>query len=344
MLPARRDIARHVDSIDAVSHVAACVGCSRDIGLASARPVIGADGKVALWCASCIEHGPPVRVAPEPIALAPEAVEPDRRIRWRRAVMPLVGVGVAFSAMLSTAAVTVIEQEPIHVTANIGEPLAEPEQVGVRVIEPTIVETQHLDEAPPPRTTKTETAEELDLDALEEDRPSLRDWVHPVTGSLEKIPTRGTRRFGAHRDGVSDPNRCGQGHCGVDLDGPRGRPIVAVAWGTVVRVEHSADGRDGRSGRYVRIEHPEGVFTSYMHLDAIEADIKVGDDVVAGQVVGTLGKTGIHGSAPHLHFGLEIQMEGSVRFVDPVPFLARAEVVPVPVDELRLTPEERSNW
>lgn len=321
------------------------MGCGCGIGLCSARPVIGADGRVALYCVSCIEHGPPVREEPTTIAQTTDAIEPDsRRVRLSRAVMPLVGVGVAFAAMLSSAAVTVIDQEPIRVTANIGDPIAEPEQVGVRVIEPVIVEAQFIDEVAPPRTATTETLEEVDLDVLEEERPSLRDWVHPVTGSTEKTPARSTRRFGAHRDGVSVPNRCGQGHCGVDLDGPRGRPIVAVAWGTVVRVEHSANGRDGRSGRYVRIEHPEGVFTSYMHLDAIEAEMKVGDEVVAGQVVGTLGKTGIHGSAPHLHFGLEIQMEGSIRFVDPSPFLERAEVVPVPVDELRLTPEERSNW
>jgi murein DD-endopeptidase MepM/ murein hydrolase activator NlpD len=143
---------------------------------------------------------------------------------------------------------------------------------------------------------------------------------------------------------VSDPTKCGSGHCGLDLAGPRGRPVVAVAWGTVVRVEHSASGRDGRSGRYVRIEHPEGVFTSYMHLDAIEADIKVGDEVVAGQVLGTLGKTGIHSGEQHLHFGLEIQIDGAVRYIDPTPFLQRAEVVPIPEEELHLTPEQRSNW
>jgi murein DD-endopeptidase MepM/ murein hydrolase activator NlpD len=328
-----------------VSHVGACAGCSCDIGLSSARPVIGPEGRVVLFCASCAVNGPPVREEPAPIVAAPAPAEHEPRTRrFARYAMPVVGVGVAFAAMLSSAAVTVIERDPSLVTANVGEPAIEPEAVAVRVIEPAIVEAQFIEE-PTPRTATTETLEEIDLDELEDVRPTLRDWVHPVTGSEEKIPGRGTRRFGAHREGVSVPGKCGQGHCGVDLAGPRGRPVVAVAWGTVVRVEHSASGRDGRSGRYVRIEHPEGVFTSYMHLDAIEAEISVGDEVVAGQVLGTLGKTGIHTAQEHLHFGLEIQVEGgALRFIDPAPFLEHAEVVPVPVDELRLTPEERSNW
>jgi murein DD-endopeptidase MepM/ murein hydrolase activator NlpD len=307
--------------------------------------VIGADGHVVLWCASCVADGPPRRGEPAPlVAVAEPAERESRRARFTRIAMPIVGIGVAFAAMLSSAAVTVIERDPSIVTANLSEPIVEPESVAVRVIEPAIVEVQHLHDTPAPRPATTEYDEQIDLDELEEERPSLRDWVHPVTGSDEKIPARGTRRFGAHRDGVTGPTRCGQGHCGVDLAGPRGRPVVAVAWGTVVRVEHSANGRDGRSGRYVRVEHPEGVFTSYMHLDAIEAEIQVGDEVVAGQVLGTLGKSGIYSAEQHLHFGLEIQIDHALRYVDPSPFLERAEVVPVPVDELRLTPEERSNW
>ena len=312
--------------------------------------MIGPDRRVVLFCAPCITDGPPARVATAPVVeAAPTPADADDREsrprRFARYAMPVVGVGVAFAAMLSSAAVTVIERDPMRETANVAELAIEPEHVAVRVLEPAILEEQYIDDEPrPPRTTTSETLEELDLDALEEDHPILLDWVHPVTGSEEKTPGRGTRRFGAHRQGVTDPTRCGQGHCGVDLAGPRGRPVVAVAWGTVVRVEHSAEGRDGRSGRYVRVEHPDGVFTSYMHLDAIEAEVSVGDEVLAGQVLGTLGKTGIHSAEPHLHFGLEIRDHGALRFIDPTPFLARAEVLPVPVDELRLQPAERSNW
>jgi murein DD-endopeptidase MepM/ murein hydrolase activator NlpD len=81
-----------------------------------------------------------------------------------------------------------------------------------------------------------------------------------------------------------------------------------------------------------------------MHLDAITAELKVGDEVEAGQVLGTLGRSGIHSGEPHLHFALEIQDGGQMRYLDPSPFLARAEVVPVPDDELRLSPDDRSQW
>jgi murein DD-endopeptidase MepM/ murein hydrolase activator NlpD len=320
------------------------VGCGSGIALHAARPIIGADGRVALWCASCAVNGPPRREAAAPVAIV-EAVEPPepRRSRFVRAVMPVVGAAIAFVAMMSTAAVTVIEKGPESTTvANVADDVIR-EAVAVRVLELGAQQDEVVVE-PEIRTTTTETLDQIELDPLEDDRPSLRDWVHPVTGTDEKVPARSTRRFGAHREGVSDPTKCGSGHCGLDLAGPRGRPVVAVAWGTVVRVEHAARGRDGRSGRYVRIEHPEGVFTSYMHLDAIEADLRVGDEVVAGQVIGTLGKTGIYHGEQHLHFGLEIEIDGALRYVDATPFLERAEVVPVPTDELHLLPEERSNW
>jgi murein DD-endopeptidase MepM/ murein hydrolase activator NlpD len=161
---------------------------------------------------------------------------------------------------------------------------------------------------------------------IDEWYPTLADWVHPVAAGVEQVPTKSTRRFGARRDGVGRAD-CGAGHCGVDLDGPRGQPIVAVAWGVVARIQSSAS---GRGGRYVRVEHPDGIFTSYMHLDDIAPDLALGDEIEAGTVLGTLGRTGIHHSTPHLHFSLEIPAEDDAErwtYIDPLPFLARARLV-----------------
>lgn len=176
---------------------------------------------------------------------------------------------------------------------------------------------------------------------LDEVYPSLRGWMHPVTDAKEIVPESGGRKFGARRDGILR-DECGHGHCGVDLDGPRGQPMVAVAAGKVVRVEHSELGRDGRSGRYVRIEHSDGTLTAYMHLDVIADGISVGDRLDAGQYIGTLGASGIFASRPHCHFSLELPM-GAVRgdhtqtrYLDPSPFLARARVMP------KLKPRENS--
>lgn len=168
---------------------------------------------------------------------------------------------------------------------------------------------------------------------LDEVYPSLRGWIHPVTDAKEIVPDSGSRRFGSRRDGILR-DECGAGHCGVDLDGPRGQPMVAVAAGKVVRVEHSELGRDGRSGRYVRIEHNDGTLTAYMHLDEIAEGISVGDRVDAGQYIGTLGATAIFSSRPHCHFSLELPLDAGThgdntktRYIDPSPFLARSRVV-----------------
>lgn len=168
---------------------------------------------------------------------------------------------------------------------------------------------------------------------MDEVYPSLRGWIHPVTNAKEIVPESGGRRFGARRDGI-ERAECGSGHCGVDLDGPRGQPMVSVAAGKVVRIEHSELGRDGRSGRYVRIEHTDGTLTAYMHLDEIADGLSVGDRVDAGQYIGTLGATAIFSSAPHCHFSLELPVTANVRgdhtqtrYIDPSPYLARARVV-----------------
>ena len=167
--------------------------------------------------------------------------------------------------------------------------------------------------------------------------PSLREWVHPVANSAELVPSLQSRWFGAERVGVERPE-CGAGHCGIDLDGPRGQPIVSVADGVVVRVERHELGLDGRSGRYVRIEHDDGALTAYMHLDDIAPGLEVGDHVDAGQWIGTLGATAVYSAAPHLHFSLEVPRRpgekrgdrAETRFVDPAPFLSRSTIVLAP--------------
>ena len=176
----------------------------------------------------------------------------------------------------------------------------------------------------------------VDGQALDEQFPSLADWTHPVTGSTELMPAQASRHFGAERIGVSR-TECGAGHCGVDLDGPRGQPIVAVSDGVVVRVEHHELGLDGRSGRYVRIEHDDGTLTAYMHLDDIADGLEVGDHVDGGQYIGTLGATAVYASVPHLHFSLEIPNHPGrhgdntdTHYVDPAPFLVRSRIAPAP--------------
>ncbi len=163
-------------------------------------------------------------------------------------------------------------------------------------------------------------------------RPQRRDdqWVHPVAAAFEVVPKTHGRRFGAERPG-NRPSECGLGHCGLDLGGPRGTPIVAVLPGVVLRVEFSSE---RRSGRYVAIEHDDGSRTSYMHLDRISPDLNKGQRVMAGHMLGTLGKTGIHHSDPHLHFSLEVPQDKHLLYVDPTALLEDSVIIDVTDIEL----------
>ena len=98
--------------------------------------------------------------------------------------------------------------------------------------------------------------------------------------------------------------------------------MVAVADGVVERVERDANA-GGRAGRYVRVAHLDGsIVTRYIHLDRIVKELRPGRHVAAGELIGTVGRTGVAENFPHLHFGLSRRAgDGSERYLDPEPYL-----------------------
>lgn len=118
-------------------------------------------------------------------------------------------------------------------------------------------------------------------------------------------------------------------HNGIDLGGETGIRINAAAAGQVI----TAGWDSGGGGNIVVIQHPGQHYTAYMHLNTI--GVQVGQQVNAGQQIGTLGSTG-YATGPHLHF--EMRGPGYTAF-DPAPCYANAalvwgediEPVPVPV-------------
>lgn len=271
--------------------------------------MVTASGAVELWHVACpVEASIAVPIDP------PESAKPRRR--WTYAVGG-AAIAMAFVAWPRTAHPAVT----FDVTST--ESIALPQ-----------IQVSRDDAAP---TDEQRYAVPIvGGQPLDEQFPSLVDWTYPVTGTAERMPEQASRHFGAERQGVMR-TECGAGHCGVDLDGPRGRAIVVVADGVVVRVERHELGLDGRSGRYVRVEHDDGTLTSYMHLDEVAEGLEVGDHVDGGQYVGTLGATAVYASVPHLHFSLEVPnhpgMHGDTtdtHYVDPAPFLVRAQIAPAP--------------
>jgi len=280
--------------------------------------VVSATGAIELWHPSCFAIRD-ARGVEEVTILAPARPRHFRFVAAGAAAMAMCVIGVASARATrrtasSLAAIDVAEHENLPMKTLLTSNEGAPPSLDLRWPIPTVAGQP-----------------------LDEQFPALVDWIHPVTGSDEHMPEQASRHFGAERKGI-ERVECGAGHCGVDLDGPRGRPVVAVADGTVVRVERHELGLDGKSGRYVKIEHDDGTLTAYMHLDDIADGLEVGDHVDGGQYIGNLGATACYVAAAHLHFSLEIpnhpgQLHGDntdTHYVDPAPFLVRAKIVSIP--------------
>ena len=95
-------------------------------------------------------------------------------------------------------------------------------------------------------------------------------------------------------------------HDAVDIVAKEGTPIVAPAAGRVVHVYPDY----GNYGEFLEIDHGNGLVTRYAHLQSIE--VKVGQHVEAGQLIGRVGNTGIS-TGPHLH--LQVLRNG--KSIDP---------------------------
>jgi murein DD-endopeptidase MepM/ murein hydrolase activator NlpD len=118
------------------------------------------------------------------------------------------------------------------------------------------------------------------VDALARATPSI--W--PAVGWL-------TDGFGTRKD----PFHGGSAfHNGLDIAADKGAPVYAAASGVV-----QSAGWGGDYGNLVVIGHEFGLVTRYAHMSRV--DVKAGDRIERGQLVGYIGATG-RASGPHLHY------------------------------------------
>jgi len=87
-------------------------------------------------------------------------------------------------------------------------------------------------------------------------------------------------------------------HTGTDYRAKIGTPIYATNNGVVVLTMHRF-----YLGNVVYIDHGRGAFSYYSHMNSF--DVKQGEKVKKGHIIGTSGKTG-RITGPHLHYALRL--------------------------------------
>jgi murein DD-endopeptidase MepM/ murein hydrolase activator NlpD len=143
--------------------------------------------------------------------------------------------------------------------------------------------------------------------------------VIPVTGvaQTDLVDTYAQARSG------------GRIHNAIDILAPLGTPVVAAVDGTVRKLFTS---RAGGLTIYQFDVKEERVYY-YAHLDRY-ADVKEGQFVKQGTVIGYVGTTGNAGQTPHLHFSIELLPPTKEWWkgepLNPYPILARTTLASMP--------------
>jgi murein DD-endopeptidase MepM/ murein hydrolase activator NlpD len=147
---------------------------------------------------------------------------------------------------------------------------------------------------PSPEQIKRADQEGERLRAILDQITTQKLWSGDFRVPLDGVTTGGN--FGKRRILNGQPR---SPHSGVDFPALTGTLVHAAQSGRVALAEELFFG-----GNTVVVDHGLGIYTSYNHLS--EIDVKAGDELQSGQVVGKVGATG-RVTGPHLHWGLTIQ-------------------------------------
>ena len=109
----------------------------------------------------------------------------------------------------------------------------------------------------------------------------------PVTGRVSGV-------YGSQRIYNGTPKSW---HSGLDVAAAQGTPIKAPAGGIITFAKPDLY----LTGGTVLIDHGMGISSNFLHLSRL--DVKVGDRVEQGQIIGLVGMTG-RATGPHMHWGM----------------------------------------
>lgn len=143
---------------------------------------------------------------------------------------------------------------------------------------------------PPPEIAERIKREQAEV-AVARDRDDDReDFTH---GFIWPVQGRISGRFGNQRVYNGDPKAP---HSGMDIAVPQGTPVKAPASGIVTFAKPDLY----LTGGTILIDHGFGLSSNFLHLSRL--DVRVGETVKQGQVIGAAGMTG-RATGPHVHWG-----------------------------------------
>jgi murein DD-endopeptidase MepM/ murein hydrolase activator NlpD len=126
----------------------------------------------------------------------------------------------------------------------------------------------------------------------------------PTTGNIPRerlrVPIDGVD-IESFRGGFSE-RRDGRAHEAIDILAPRNTPVHAVADGTIAKLFYS---KGGGGITLYQFDPTERFAYYYAHLERYADDIREGQHVSQGQVIGYVGTSGnAPPNTPHLHFAV----------------------------------------
>ncbi len=215
-------------------------------------------------------------------------VPPGSQVRYRERLLRATGYGtVAFGVGRD-------ETGPLKVDVTLPSGRVEPVSIAVT---PRDWPVEHVNGVPPktvnppPEIAARIQREQALVTAARERDDERTDFALPFQWPVQG---RISGRFGNARVYNGQP---GAGHSGMDIAAPDGTPVRAPAGGVVTFASPDLY----LTGGTVLLDHGHGVSSNFLHLSRI--DVRVGDRIEPGQVIGAVGATG-RATGPHLHWGM----------------------------------------
>jgi murein DD-endopeptidase MepM/ murein hydrolase activator NlpD len=144
---------------------------------------------------------------------------------------------------------------------------------------------------PDPETAARIEREQAAVAAARTRDDPREDFLHGFA-----LPVEGARISGVYGSQRIDNGTPKAPHMGLDMAVPAGTPVHAPAAGVVTFAEPDLV----LTGGTVLIDHGFGLSSSFLHMSRL--DVKAGDRVERGKVIGAAGMTG-RASGPHVHWG-----------------------------------------